>query len=141
MTPQTFQLPAFDTPNQRVEWRLDARGLEWTGSDGHDRWMPYACIRLATLGNLKDGGWRLRLSGPPGAVIISAGRDTLPEDILAFSDLANKLIQGASGAGCRSKFRLNHKKINPAWLWARLGRDMSTSDGLLQALPKTAALN
>ena len=136
MIPGTFELPAFGTPHRRVEWRLDERGLEWTGADGVERWMPFACIRLATLGDVKKSGWRLRLSGPPGAVIIWAGPDAEQTDVAAFSNLAGKLIQGAHAAGCKARFRVNHKASAPDWLWARLGRKVESEQEMLEILPQ-----
>ena len=133
----TFRLPAIDDPSRLVEWRLDERGLEWTGTDGHDRWMPYACIRLATLGCLAGRGWQLRLSGPPGVVTITAGEEASPEGLAGFATLAQQLIQGADDAGCRARFRLNHRRLTPQWLWARRGKLMDSGGELARSLPKT----
>ena len=113
-----------------MEWRLDSRGLEWSDNDGQDHWMPYACVRLATLGNPGGNGWRLRLGGPPGVALVFAGTDANPDNLSTFSRLSEKLINGANEAGCKARFRLNHGTIKPHWLWARLGEEISAAEAL-----------
>lgn len=117
-----------------MQWRLDARGLEWTGDDGKDRWMPYACVRRATLGNPRGVGWRLRLSGPPGAALIEAGVGSRQEDLVAFTKLARATIEGAAAAGCGTRFAINHGRPLFDPLWARRGSSASSGAELVEAL-------
>lgn len=135
MPTKHFSLPASGKSSKRITFRLDERGLEWTDEDGKDSWMPFACVRLATLGNFKTKEWNLRLSGPPGAIILSSGVGASPEDLAQFSELSRKMIEGAAGAGCRAKFRLNHKRRGPDWLWARSGKRIETATALTAQLP------
>lgn len=103
--------------------------------------MPFACVRLATLGNLQKHGWCLRLSGPPGAIILGAGGgDALPADLASFGELARAMIEGASDAGCRARFGINHSGLGfgrPASevFWARAGTKAASGADLLEILP------
>lgn|GEM_PF-2528420 len=137
-----ISLPSVDAPGRRVDWRVDARGLEWTDARGKDRWMPFACVRLATLGHLKKQGWCLRLSGPPGALVFGAGANgaASAEDLAAFRELGQIMIMGASEAGCRARFRRNDgtagfglKWAEP--LWARGGQSVANGQVLVDMLP------
>lgn len=132
-------LPEPSRPSGRIDWRLDTRGLEWTELSGKDQWMPFACIRLATLGNVAGHGWRLRLTGPPGVALIhagqAAGQFAGDSDLQVFSVLCAALIAGADEAGCRARFRLNHGRALSGWLWSRQGQLMETGAGLVAVLP------
>ena len=131
-------MPGSDASAARINWRLDERGLEWTTVNGSDHWMPFACVRLATMGDLGTRGWRLRLSGPPGAALICSGMQPPSQDLDTFSRLASAMILGAQQAGCRAKFRLNHRPTRPGWLWARGGKPLESGSDLVSVLPHIA---
>jgi hypothetical protein len=131
---EVFSLPSLGKNQGRTEWRLDERGLEWTDLNGKDKWMPFACVRLVTLGQ-SEKGWRLRLSGPPGAVTFGTGLAPLPKDLGTFAHLAARMIEGATEVGCSVHFRFNNQTFGPAWLWARCGRKQESGKFLLRKLP------
>ena len=96
--------------------------------------MPFACIRRVTLGQ-RPNGWGLRLSGPPGAVMFGPGPRPASEDLQTFVMLSREMIEGADMAGCRVRFRLNHSRFGPDWLWARCGLKAESGQSLLVNLP------
>lgn len=134
--PEIFSLPIPGKSDSHMDWRLDARGLEWTDLAGKDRWMPFACVRRATLGHVKRRGWQLRLSGPPGAVMFGSGAELEAQSVDVFTRLAGKMIEGAAATGGRARFCLNHRNISPDWLWARSGRNLQSGEALMSYLPK-----
>lgn len=134
MRAQTFDLPSAKAATGRILWHLDARGLEWTGADGKESWMPFACVRRATLGNPSGFGWRLRMSGPPGAALIEAGRAAKAADTIAFTKLSVAAVEGVANAGCGTRFAINHGRVWFDPLWARRGRAVSSGAELIEAL-------
>ncbi len=135
MSVETFQLPETAEAASVRHWRLDQRGLEWTEPGGRDAWMPFACVRRAVLGNVNGQGWRLRLSGPPGAIVLYAGKSPTSADIEAFSKLGRAMLEGTATAGCRVTFALNHKNVPTGWLWARTGKPVASAGELIAGLP------
>lgn len=135
MSTETFTLPVIGHSEALTDLHLDARGLEWTGPDGQDQWMPFACIRLAALARYSDQEWRLRLSGPPGAVIFCSGAQGVASDIAAFVTLARQMIEGAQNAGCGTRYRFQNKPRGPSWFWARIGGKKANGSALIAELP------
>lgn len=97
--------------------------------------MPFACVRWATLGDTPGTGWRLRLSGPPGAAWIEAGAGRDPADIAEFVMLARAIIDGAADTGCGTRFGVNHKRALFGPLWARRARRVVSGSQLSAMLP------
>ena len=135
MSVEVFRLPVAGDAAPVTELRLDARGLEWTEANGHEKWMPFACIRLAAVGRYTDQKWRLRLSGPPGTLTISSGTDAASADVRTFANLAQRMIEGADAAGCGTQFRFKRDPIGPNWLWARTGQKRMNGVALIGDLP------
>lgn len=131
-------LPNPRDPEKEIEWRLTETGLEWSGGDFNAAWMPFACMRLLTLGNVSGDqwGWRMRISGPPGSVLIYGGAGSQEAD---FFELSHRVITGAASAGCGTNFRWNDRNLAPPFLWARMGRRMQSADDLLNLLVPSAA--
>ena len=142
MTERVFALPDPRRPSGDISWQLTDTGLEWQGGTFRAKWMPYACMRTITLGNVPAmGGWRLRVSGPPGAVLITPGqRDMrdMPEKIPVFAALCEQLLRGAEGAGT-AKYRYNPNPLQPGALWARFGQTVRGAQALIDRLPVSAA--
>lgn len=137
MSVEIFRLPLHGQVASATELRLDARGLEWTEANGTDKWMPFACIRLAALGRYADHNWQLRLSGPPGAVVFGSGRDASNADVPVFTDLARRMIEGAARAGCGTQYRFKRDPYGPSWLWARAGQRRVDAAALIGDLPNS----
>ena len=121
-----------------IVWKLSARGLEWDGGRNSAAWMPFACMRGITLGSVSAlGGWRMRIAGPPGALLIGSSHyktPQSPEMATQFLSLASDVIRGATERGCPPKLRMNDRHIVPEFLWARLGVRVPASENLLERL-------
>ncbi|MEM6899308.1 MAG: hypothetical protein AAF583_06030 [Pseudomonadota bacterium] len=76
----------------------------------------------------------MRISGPPGAVIIDAGRPgelAGIANIQAFRTLSESVVSAALSSACDVDLRRNDRHIRPSFLWARLGKEISSLDELL----------
>ncbi|MEO0881441.1 MAG: hypothetical protein AAFY34_01800 [Pseudomonadota bacterium] len=132
-------LPDPRSPDDLIEWRLTDTGVEWRNGSFAARWMPFACMRLVCIGHIPSyGGWRMRISGPPGAIIIASGTPGTPETedaARAFTDLAREIVASAATAGVGTTLRWNDRALWPPFLWARVGGSVRAADEILDLLP------
>ncbi|MEM8634181.1 MAG: hypothetical protein AAGF33_04315 [Pseudomonadota bacterium] len=73
----------------------------------------------------------MRISGPPGAVIVDAGRVDDPataKNVDAFQSLSESVVSAALSSACGVDLRRNDRYIRPPFIWARMGRKISSLD-------------
>ncbi|MEO1405196.1 MAG: hypothetical protein AAFV54_01730 [Pseudomonadota bacterium] len=127
-----YRLPDPLSTDAFIEWELTETGLEWEGGRFGAPWMPFACMRHICVGYVPTlGGWRMRISGPPGAILIAESwpRSKAGDDYFdTFLSLARKVVGEATAVGCGPKLRRNDRPIWPALLWSRLGNVIAAED-------------
>ena len=132
------ELPDPKRSGGSIVWKLSARGLEWEGGQSRAAWMPFACMRRITLGSVdKLGGWRMRIEGPPGSVLIGSshrGAHESPDASQRFTVLASDIIRESAQRGCPPKFRLNNNRIILEVLWTWSGSVVNDPETLLTQL-------
>jgi len=136
---QPVRLPDAKNSSDFVDWRLTQTGLEWDGGAFSARWMPFGCMRRICLGRVPGArGWHLRISGPPGAILMSSGPEAHPdyaEREANFAALAKKVLVGAGETGCQPALSYMSRAVGPGFLWARLGRPADSVGSIIARLP------